>query len=104
MVHTLCLEQSRSGGLSKPVYTCAVVLYRTTLHSHLPVCCGGLCQVDISLTFFVIRTTCSFIYIDYIQSSPTSSQAIVKNSKEDEENVKDGEDNEENVERIPHLL
>ena len=40
----------------------------------------------------------------HIQSGPTSGHAIVKNSKEDEENVKDGEDNEENVERVPHLL
>ena len=34
----------------------------------------------------------------------TSSHAIVKNSKDDEENVKDGENNEEKVERVSHLL
>ena len=34
----------------------------------------------------------------------TSSHAVVKNSKDDEENVKDGEDNEEKVKRVSYML
>ena len=38
------------------------------------------------------------------RSEPTSSQPIVKNSDNSEENVKAGENYEEEVERVSHLL
>ena len=40
----------------------------------------------------------------FYNTKVTSSHAIVKNSKDGEENVKDGENNEDKVERVSHLL